>query len=148
MSDTGWQLNADDQSISGWSATAHRYFYGTQSASLAQGCISAMDLMDDIGTAVVQQRILQLSDHLTRSLLEADLPIDLLSAEEESSRSGMVGFRHNTDDYQENFNRALQSGFRIRMVPESGLDSLRISTHIYNNENELDGFVAFLKELD
>jgi len=148
MSDLGWQLDVSDQRITGWNPTAHRYFYGTQSASLAQGVISAMDLMADIGVGLIEQRVLHLSNYLTQALLQADLPIELLSAEEDASRSGMVGFRLNNVDHQQVFQKAMKNSFRIRMVPESGLDSLRVSTHIYNSESELDGFVAFLKGLE
>ncbi len=147
MSDTGWRLDNEEQSIASWNNTAHRYFYGTQSASIFQGVMSAMDMMNDIGTSVVQKRILHLSGYLTELRRKSDLPIEFLSADEEGSRSGMVGFRLLEVDYQHVFEKAMLAGFRIRMVPESGLNSLRISTHIYNNEKELESFVAFLKSL-
>lgn len=58
--------------------------------------------------------------------------------------SAMVGFRLNGVDYKEFGRAASKAGFRIRLVGESGLNSIRISTHIFNNKEEIDGLVGLI----
>ncbi|MEO9886528.1 MAG: hypothetical protein ABJR05_02770 [Balneola sp.] len=38
-----------------------------------------------------------------------------------------------------------KEGFRTRVVPESKLDAIRISTHIYNTKEEIDRFLEVVK---
>ena len=49
-------------------------------------------------------------------------------------------------DYQAFNTEAAKRGFRIRVVPENHINSLRISTHLYNNFDEVDRFVEVVRE--
>jgi selenocysteine lyase/cysteine desulfurase len=42
---------------------------------------------------------------------------------------------------------ATKKGFRIRLVAESHLNSIRVSTHLYNNFDEITKFVEAVKEV-
>jgi L-cysteine/cystine lyase len=43
--------------------------------------------------------------------------------------------------YQEAAGLISKEGFRIRQVPESKLDAIRISTHVYNTKADIESFL-------
>ncbi len=138
-SDTGWTISDINQVIDGFVPTAHRFDYGTQSAPLANGLKAAVTFLSDIRIEKVETYISGLSDHLYKELSKID-QIEVLSPNEERSRSSMIAFKINTMDYRE-FGKLVAKEFRIRMVPESNLNAIRISTHIYNNKLQIDNFI-------
>jgi L-cysteine/cystine lyase len=54
----------------------------------------------------------------------------------------MVTFKPHHWEYRAFARAVSKRGFRIRVVPESGLDALRISTHIYNSKAEIERFLS------
>ena len=58
-----------------------------------------------------------------------------------------MGFRLKNMAYDKFGEHAVKKGFRIRLVPESHLNSIRVSTHIYNTIDEVDRFVGAVKEV-
>jgi len=143
-SDTGWEISLDKQELTGYVPTAHRYDYATQNAALYKGVAEAISFQQQIGEDKVQERILELSGRLQRSLLEHGDRLEMLTPEETESRAGMVTFRLRDLNYRDFGKIASREKFRIRMVPESGLDAIRISTHIFNSEDEIDRFAELV----
>ena len=93
----------------------------------------------------VEARVKELNQYLQTKLLELNKKdIKMLTPTEGVSTSGMVGFKLLNKDSKA-FANEVNSRFRVRYVAEHGLNSLRISTHIYNNKNEIDDFILFLK---
>jgi selenocysteine lyase/cysteine desulfurase len=41
---------------------------------------------------------------------------------------------------------AAENKIRIRSVPENGINCLRVSSHIYNNREELDALLDLVKK--
>jgi selenocysteine lyase/cysteine desulfurase len=76
-----------------------------------------------------------------------DDKVELLTPVEERSRCAVNGFRVIGKDYKKVYEKFAENKVRIRMVPENGLDSLRVSTHIYNNTDEVDKFIGIIKQL-
>jgi selenocysteine lyase/cysteine desulfurase len=146
-SDTGWEISESNQSMKGYVQTAHRYDYGTQSAALAHGLRAAVEFMQNIGMNKVESYSSKLADRLFEGLLTIGGPIELLTPEEKKSRSTMITFRIKDYDYKLFGKQANEQKFRIRLVPESGLNAIRISTHIYNNEEEVDTFLQMVSDL-
>ena len=72
--------------------------------------------------------------------------IRILTPQEKNSRSSIVSFVPLSGDYSEMFQLAYKSSFRVRKVPEAGLNAIRVSTHIFNNYAELDSFINFVEE--
>ncbi|MEX0966553.1 MAG: aminotransferase class V-fold PLP-dependent enzyme [Bacteroidia bacterium] len=142
--DLGWELNP--AGISGFQNNAHRYYYGTQSAALYQGVKAAVAFMMDAGMERVEKRTRELASYLQQQLLEMPERVSLLSATEQASIGPMTTFRLKQLPYKEFGQMASQNHFRIRVVPEGGLDAIRVSTHIYNSYQEIDDFVALLKK--
>jgi selenocysteine lyase/cysteine desulfurase len=146
-SDTGWEISKASQTLDGYVPTAHRYDYGTQSTALTYGLLAAMDFLNGIGMEKVEAYSCGLSDRLYKGLQDLGDPVELLTPFEEKSRSTMVTFRISGMDYKAFGEEARNNKFRIRLVPESGLEAIRISTHIYNNTDEVDRFVEMVSKL-
>jgi selenocysteine lyase/cysteine desulfurase len=64
---------------------------------------------------------------------------------EERSRCAVNGFRVNGIAYDKFYAKAMDAKVRIRMVPENGLNSLRVSTHIYNSTEEIDKLMELIR---
>ncbi|MBI1185179.1 aminotransferase class V-fold PLP-dependent enzyme [bacterium] len=144
--DKGYDISVSPPTFNGYAETAHRYDYGTQNAALHIGLDEAVKFNKLIGTEKVEERILALNNHLYEAL--AQMPeIELLSSSEAASRSMMLGFKHKGIAYNELSSKLMQQDqkFRVRQVPEAGLNSIRVSTHIYNSFEQLDAFIETLK---
>jgi L-cysteine/cystine lyase len=129
----------------GYVPTAHRYDYGTQSAALFIGMGAAVDFLYHIGMENIVKRGRALSTYLQQELLKLGDKVEMLTPTEERSRGFVTGFRLKNMPYDKFGELATKNGFRIRLVPESHLNSIRISTHIYNNYDELNKFVDLVK---
>ena len=70
--------------------------------------------------------------------------IKILTPEETISRCGVVSFlvSNKSDTVMEQFRK---DGWILRFVAESKLDCIRVSTHIYNTENQIDALLEKLK---
>ena len=108
--------------------------------------MAAMDFMDSIGKDKVEARIKELNSYLRLKLSEnCEKSVKILNPTEGVVQSGMLGFKILNKDNKAFFLEYFKQT-RVRFVPESGLDSLRISTHIFNSHAEIDALVANLKE--
>jgi cysteine desulfurase/selenocysteine lyase len=139
----GWDIY---NPLGDYKNSANRYYYGTQSAALYHGFLESINLLNEIGLDRVEQRCKQLANRLYENLKECNDCVDMLSQENPKYRAGIVSFKFKDQD-----NRKFMVGLRdynavIRHVPESGLDSLRVSTHIYNSEEDVDYLSREIKD--
>ncbi|WP_200974400.1 aminotransferase class V-fold PLP-dependent enzyme [Echinicola sp. 20G] len=146
-SDTGWDMYAKPPQLKGYVPTAHRFDYGSQSAPLYEGAAAAAEFHKKIGQQKIEKRIGFLSNYLFEGLQESGSKIQLLTPEEKISRINMVTFKPKNLDYKIFNQKAIEAGFRLRVVPESGLDAIRGSTHIYNSPEEIDKFLKFVRSV-
>lgn len=133
-----WILSGGETYMPPYAETAHRYFGGTQSLGNALGLVAAVDFFEQIGMDNVYARIKYLGGYLQERLLELKGKVHLITPVEDRSWCGVNSFRIKGFDYHEFFKTALRKGIRVRAVPENGMDCIRISTHIYNNKQEID----------
>jgi selenocysteine lyase/cysteine desulfurase len=145
--DLGWDLTTDPIVFKGFVPTAHRYDYGTQNAALYIGVASAVDFFTKIGVGNIVRRGNSLASTLQQKLLELGDKVEMLTPIEEQSRGSIIGFRLKNIPYDKFGEHASKKGFRIRLVPESHLNSIRVSTHMYNNFDEVTRFVEAVKEV-
>jgi cysteine desulfurase/selenocysteine lyase len=143
-SDKGWDLQTTPTIFKGYAESAHRYDFGSQNAALYAGVEEAVDFLEEIGMDKVEARIKALSSRLQQNLLTLGSKIEMLTPTDTDSRAGMITFRIPGKNYMEFSTLAAKNLFRIRAVPESNLNALRISTHIYNNFDEVDRFTTFV----
>ena len=146
-SDTGWSLTSNPPHISGLAPTAHRYDYGTQNTALYAGFSAAIDFFNQIGMQKINAYGCDLTQTLQDELLKHEAEIELLTPTETKSHAMMTSFRFRTGkDYTQFAALAGKSGFRVRQVPEAGLNAIRISTHLYNSKTEVMNFVALVEQ--
>lgn len=146
-SDNGkWDLMATPVLTGDYVGNAHRYYAGTQSNGLYAGVVAAIDFIEMIGAENIYKRLKYLGKYTQDSLLAFGDKIELLTPTEERSRGPVNGFRIRGTDFQKFFGMCSQKKIRIRGVNENGLNSLRVSTHIYNNKQEIDKLMSVVKE--
>jgi cysteine desulfurase/selenocysteine lyase len=101
---------------------------------------AAIDLLLEIGVANIEQRVLEITDRLGVGLRARGA--ELVSPWERDARSGIVVFR--LGDEPQRLSAALnQRGFIVRM--RGG--GIRVAPHFYNDEDDIDRFLAALDEL-
>jgi selenocysteine lyase/cysteine desulfurase len=146
-SDTGWDMKVNPPTLAGYVPSARRFDYGTQSKSLAVGMVAATDFHAQIGKDRIETRLKTLNQYLFDGLSEMNSKLDILTPEEKESRISLLSFRPKNMSYQTCGNALAKAGFRIRQVPEGGVNAIRVSTHVYNTQEELDAFLVALKQI-
>jgi L-cysteine/cystine lyase len=146
-SDLGWDLTVDPPEFKGYVPTAHRYDFATQNAAIYTGLAAAIDFLYHVGMENIVRRGTALASHLQQELLKLGDKLEMLTPTEEASRGCITGFRLKNIPYDKFGEHAARNKFRIRLVPESHLNSIRVSTHLYNNFEEVNRFVEVVKEV-
>ncbi len=146
LADSGWEVSLERQTLQGYAPSASRYDYGTQSSVLYQGVVAATAFMDMLGMEKIWAHSSGLAGRLQQKLLALDGKVEMLTPTEDVSRAAMVGFRVKGRNYRELGNAVSAANFRIRLVPESGLDALRVSTHIMNTPEEVDRLAELVRQ--
>ena len=146
-SDDGkWDIMTDPITMGGYAHTAHRYHGGTQANALYTGVNASIDFIETIGLVNIHNRIKYLGSYTQNRLLEFHGKVELLTPAEERSRCAVNGFRIKGVDFQKFYNTCAENKIRIRSVGENGLNSLRVSTHIYNNKAEVDKLMDLIRK--
>jgi selenocysteine lyase/cysteine desulfurase len=148
-SDNGWNVvNPPKPSMTGYADTAHRFDYGTQNASIWAGVDAAIELWEKIGMDKIEARVKYLATHLQNALLNLKNDnLEMLTSIEPASRAAVIAFKLKNVEYTKFQTLASEAGFRVRVVPENGVNCIRVSTHIYNSMDEINQFVAFTEKL-
>lgn len=129
-----------------YAETAHRYFGGTQSLGLYRGVDAAIAFIETIGMKNIHNRIKSLGKYTQDRLLDLGDRIELLTPTEDRSRCAVTGFRIKGVDFAKFYQTCLENKIHIRSVSENGLNSLRVSTHIYNNKDEIDKLMDMVRK--
>lgn len=137
-SETGYDLHQKPLQLNEYVKTAHRYDYGSQSLPIIKGVLAAVNFHQEIGRQKIESRIRELNQQLYDGLAEMNNQLEIITPKEAESRICMVAFKPKNKDYEEAYREISQEGFRIRIVPEGGINAIRISTHIYNKKAEVD----------
>lgn len=141
-----WDMTKMPVVMGDYADSAHRYYGGTQALGLYRGVDAAIEFMDTIGKELVHQRIKLLGKYTQDQLLALGDRIELITPTEERSRCGVNGFKIKGVEYEKFYAKASENKIRIRMVPENGVNCLRVSTHIYNNKQEVDQLIDLIKK--
>jgi selenocysteine lyase/cysteine desulfurase len=145
LSDAGWDLN---KGTLDFRQDAHKYDFGTQNSSLYVGLGAAVDFLYHLGMENVARRNQALAMHLRSELKTLGDKIEILTPDERGGYGPVLGFRLKAMAYDK-----LQPYLRekhnliTRMVPENGINCNRISTHIYNNYDEVNKAVEAIKSV-
>ena len=142
-SDLGWDIN---KGITDYYPSVHRYFYGTQSAALYAGLLESIEFHNKIGVEVVEKRCKELANHLYEGTLDMKEKVTMLSSSNPINRGGIIGFKFKEKTSLEFYEFVKKEGYKIRTVAESDLHSIRISTHVYNSMEEVDGLLDLMRK--
>ncbi len=142
-----WDLMTDPVTPGNYAQSAHRYFGGTQANGLYTGVNAAIDFIETIGIANIHNRIKYLGKYTQDKLLEFGDKVELITPTEERSRCAVNGFRIKNIEFTKFYDICVENKIRIRSVQENGLNSLRVSTHIYNNKEEIDKLIDLIKKV-
>lgn len=124
------------------SNSARRFELGTPHFPNIIALNAAVRYISKIGITGIERRILKLSDYLIDCL--GDMKLEILSPiEERKHRSGIILFKARKKKPLEIVN---ELGKRRIIVSQRGV-GIRVSTHFYNNEQDVDRLMIGLKEI-
>jgi L-cysteine/cystine lyase len=142
-----WNMMAAVPEMGDYAPSAHRYYGATQSIGLYKGVEASIDFIETIGQENIYNRIKALGKYAQDQLLQHADKLDVITPTEEQSRCSIIGFKMKTVEYMKFYNTCAENKVRIRAVHENGLDSLRVSTHIYNTTNDVDKLIDLIKKI-
>ena len=143
--DTGWDMLSNPPKMESYVDNGHRFFYGTQNAALFKGIEAAVLFHEQIGKKRIENRVKQLANYLQEQLLNLSTDIEMLTPTESISKGAQIAFKIKGKEMSELQKKGYENNIITRYVPENNINCLRVSTHIYNNETELD---SLLKVID
>ena len=123
--------------------------YGTRNAASAEGLIAAIDFVEGLG----MDRVAQHGRNLARrfaELLRGLAEVEVLTPSEPASCASIVTFRFPHSHWSAwDWVEKLRTEYRIRARPvdEQGLSAIRVATHVFNTESEVDRALQALTEL-
>jgi selenocysteine lyase/cysteine desulfurase len=125
---------------------AGKFEYGTQNESLFRGLRTATEFLLAIGLEKIHDHNTSLAEQFYRGLAKMQ-NVEILSPVEEQYRSSMITFKLKNKDFQETANYLTrEKHIRVRVVPEAGLNAVRASFHVYNQDFEVERILEELKK--
>jgi selenocysteine lyase/cysteine desulfurase len=128
-----------------YNADCVRFEYGTRDVAEVRGVAAAIAVQVQIGPANIQQRGAELATLLYNQLLAVPT-VTVLTPADPAMRNSIVTFKSSKLDYLAIYNFLSQPpwSYRLRIVTEIGLNAVRVSTHIFNNEAQVNNLVKGL----
>ncbi len=144
-SDVAWDIAKGTLTLK---TDAHRFEFATQSSALFVGLGAAVDFLHQLGMDNVSRRGKSMASYLRSELLKLEGKVEILTPVEEESCGSILGFRLKNYPYDALHKLLLEKHNIItRMVAEGGLNSTRISTHIYNTFREVDMLLDVIRSV-
>ena len=126
--------------------TAQRYEYGTQNDALFYALGKAIDFVQAVGPARIFARGRAMAESFYAGLMT--IPgVELLSPEEETYRSCMIGFRMKAHPHTAVSDHLAKDRIRVRAVSEGRLNSLRVSFFLNNRPEDVTKILDSLNKL-
>ncbi len=125
-----------------------RFCTGTFSGPLYEASVKAIEWYESIGVERIENRVKELSLQLQKGLRKHKESIKILSPIEDISRGAQTTFSIVNKKAPDFIKYANESKYRfiLRHVHEGGLDAVRVSTHYYNNEVQIENLLETLGE--
>jgi selenocysteine lyase/cysteine desulfurase len=125
--------------------TAQRYEYATQNGALFYGLGVAIDFLHQIGLQTIWKHNKTMAERLYHEL-QKHPRIEILSPEQEEYRTSLITFKVKGKNYRDVAGYLTgEKRLRVRVVPEAGLEGVRVSCHLYNTDEELDRLIQEIK---
>jgi selenocysteine lyase/cysteine desulfurase len=126
--------------------SAQIFQFGTQSGALAASITAAVQFQNSLGKKNIETHIKKCSKYLAEGLQAYKKHLSILTPLEDKSRGGIIAFQFNKLDNKKFYDKLYAEKIVIRYVGENDLDSLRVSTHIYNNTAQIDELLVQVKK--
>jgi selenocysteine lyase/cysteine desulfurase len=128
-------------------SSAIRYEYGTRNAAGVVALAAALRWQETVGRARIGARGRALADRV-RAGLAAIPDVEILTPAAPGLRGSILTFRTPRMGYSDLFNRLWKEHrLRCRPVSEQRLDSIRVSTHLFNSAAECDRLVGAVESI-
>jgi len=126
---------------------ATRHEYGSRNAATVAAVAAAVEFHHLIGVDRIAKHGRELAMHLHAEL--AKIPsVEVLTPSNPELRASITTFRSSKLVYNELFGQLIKDyHFRCRPVSEQGLDAVRVSTHLFNTADEVEGLVAAVRDV-
>lgn len=115
---------------------AQRYEFATENDALFFGLREAIKLLSTIGMPFIWQHNKKLAEICYAELSRLS-NIEILSPTQEKYRSAMITFTAKNQNFGDFSQRMEKRRIRVRSVPEAQLKGVRLSFHLYNNEQDI-----------
>jgi selenocysteine lyase/cysteine desulfurase len=126
--------------------SAQRYEYGTVNELLYLGFQASLKFINSIGIPAIREHNEALSEKFRTEIQKAG-GCEILSPGEREFRSSMITFRIPGKSLNDISGAMGKDNIRVRPVGEADLNGVRISFHLYNNDNDLDRAVESIKKI-
>lgn len=127
--------------------SAMRFESGTRNASSVVGLAAAISWLTSLGMDRVSMRGRDLSWRLRRSL-ERLPEIEVLTPSKEGMHGSIIAFRSRRIGFRNIADRLIADHrCRCRVVPEQGLNAVRVSTHLCNLESDCDALAESIADV-
>ncbi len=120
---------------------------GTSNYPGAIGLKQAVDIVHAIGIKNVEQRVLGLAAYLKEQLKNMGLKVIGNGKKEEQSGITMFSIENDFDKDHALLHHLLKRRILISQRYTNGHGGLRVSTHFYNNEEDIDGLCEAIRSL-
>lgn len=127
---------------------SQRYCTGTFSGPLYEASVKAIEWYEAIGVERIEKRVKELSLQVQEGLRKYNGKIKVLSPMEDISRGAQTTFSLVGREAPKFISYASESKhkFVLRHVHEGGLNGVRVSTHYYNNEKQIENLIETVGE--
>lgn len=125
---------------------ATRHEYGTRNAASILGVAAAVDFQEKVGRERIAAHGRALATQLRNGLNKIST-VEVLTPEPPEMCASIMGFRTPRISYNDLL-RELASAhrFRLRGVSEQGINSVRVSTHLFNTAQECELLLATIND--
>lgn len=142
---TSWETHQGDANLGDEESQPSRFFYGTQSTALFKGFQKAAEYHIKKDPAITETYIKRLSGMVMSGIQQMKRKPEILTPLNSAERCGMVTFRFKDTNNYDIYKKLRSEKFIVRFVGESHLNAIRVSTHLYNNEKDIDLFLTALE---
>jgi len=127
--------------------TAQRYEFATQNAALFYGFGRGAEFVQTIGLKRIHVYNKKLAEAFYNGL--QSIPnVQSLSPQEEKYRSSMISFKINGKDFHKVADTLTEEKqIRVRVVTEANVNGVRVSFHVYNNEDDVERILNEIKAI-
>ncbi|HIE19311.1 TPA: aminotransferase class V-fold PLP-dependent enzyme [Candidatus Bathyarchaeota archaeon] len=122
-----------------FSKTACRFEIGTPSLLSYVGAAAALKLILECGIETIENRIIELTDHLIERLEEDGFTVQ--TPRDSSNRSGIVNFKASKPKEK------VEDLRRRGVIVSARMNGIRVSPHFYNTKDDLERFLGYVRKI-